>query len=97
MDPEKFTICNTPTWNKAFEELKAAASGVLAPGLKPHKVELRLYKLLVYEEGSFFLPHRDTQKTENHFGTVVLSFYFKDGWLCTRKLAWHNSRTFLSS
>ena len=41
MDPEKFTICNTPTWNKAFEELKAAASIVLAPGLKLHKVELR--------------------------------------------------------
>ena len=44
LDPEKFTICNTPTWNKAFEELKAAASGVLAAGLKPRKVELRLYK-----------------------------------------------------
>ena len=77
LDPEKFTICDTPTWNKAFEELKAAASGVLAPGLKPHKVELRLYKLLVYEKGSFFLPHRDTQKTENHFGTVVLSMPVK--------------------
>lgn len=77
LDPEKFTISDTPTWNKAFEELKAAASCVLAPGLKPHKVELRLYKLLVYEKGSFFLPHRDTQKTENHFGTVVLSMPVK--------------------
>ena len=77
LDPEKFTICDTPSWNKAFEELKAAASCVLAPGLKPHKVELRLYKLLVYNKGSFFLPHRDTQKTENHFGTVVLSMPVK--------------------
>ena len=77
LDSEKFTICNTPTWNKAFEELKAAASCVLAPGLKLRKVELRLYKLLVYDKGSFFLPHRDTQKTENHFGTVVLSMPVK--------------------
>ena len=73
LDPEKITISNSTTWNKAFNELKAAASAVLAPGLQPYKVQMRLYKLLVYEKGSFFLPHRDTQKAENHFGTVVLS------------------------
>ena len=77
MDPEKITISDHDTWNKAFNDLKAAASTVLAPGLKPHKVQLRLYKLLVYEKGSFFLPHRDTQKDENHFGTVVLSLPVK--------------------
>ena len=77
LDPEEFTVTNTCTWSKAFDELKAAASSVLAPGLKSKNVQLRLYKLLVYEKGSFFLPHRDTQKSENHFGTVVLSLPVK--------------------
>ncbi|KAL9968022.1 hypothetical protein ACROYT_G026347 [Oculina patagonica] len=77
LNPEDFTISNTPAWNKAFDELKAAASSVLAPGIKSRNVQLRLYKLLVYEKGSFFLPHRDTQKDENHFGTLVLSLPVK--------------------
>ncbi|KAL9968066.1 hypothetical protein ACROYT_G026393 [Oculina patagonica] len=77
LDPEKFTISNSPTWNKAFDELKAEASCILAPGVESRNVELRLYKLLVYEKGSFFLPHRDTQRDENHFGTLVLSLPVK--------------------
>ncbi|KAL9968045.1 hypothetical protein ACROYT_G026371 [Oculina patagonica] len=77
LNPEEFTVCNNPTWNKAFDELKTEASSVLAPGLKSSNVELRFYKLLVYEKGSFFLPHRDTQKDGNHFGTLVLSLPVK--------------------
>ena len=77
LDPEEFTVNNTPTWRRAFDELKAAASSVLAPGLDSDDVQLKLYKLLVYEKGSFFLPHRDTQKNESHFGTVVLSLPVK--------------------
>ncbi|KAL9968069.1 hypothetical protein ACROYT_G026396 [Oculina patagonica] len=77
LNPEEFTVSNSPTWNKAFDDLKTEASGVLAPGLKSRNVQLKLYKLLVYEKGSFFLPHRDTQKDENHFGTLVLSLPVK--------------------
>ena len=36
------------------------------------RVEAELYKLLVYDEGSFFLPHRDTEKAEGMFGTLVV-------------------------
>jgi 2OG-Fe(II) oxygenase superfamily len=32
-----------------------------------------LYQLLVYDRGGFFLPHRDTEKTERMFGTLVLT------------------------
>jgi predicted 2-oxoglutarate/Fe(II)-dependent dioxygenase YbiX len=32
-----------------------------------------LYKLLVYDEGSFFLSHRDTEKEPNMFATLVLA------------------------
>jgi len=28
--------------------------------------------MLIYEEGGFFLPHRDTEKTPGMFGTLVL-------------------------
>src|SRR5262249_42236006 len=33
----------------------------------------RLYKLLVYDEGSFFLSHRDTQTAPVMFATLVLA------------------------
>ncbi|KZT33494.1 hypothetical protein SISSUDRAFT_992957, partial [Sistotremastrum suecicum HHB10207 ss-3] len=31
-----------------------------------------LYKLLVYEKGSHFLPHQDTEKAKGMFGTVII-------------------------
>lgn len=36
------------------------------------KVDAQLYKLLVYEKGSFFAPHRDTEKAERMFATLVV-------------------------
>lgn len=35
-------------------------------------VDCQLYKLLVYETGSFFAPHRDTEKTPGMFATLVV-------------------------
>lgn len=36
-------------------------------------VEADLYKLLVYDEGSFFLEHRDTEKAPGMFGTLIVA------------------------
>jgi hypothetical protein len=36
-------------------------------------VEAELYKLLVYDTGSFFVPHRDTEKVPGLFATIVLA------------------------
>lgn len=36
------------------------------------KVQHELYKLLIYEQGSFFAPHRDTEKTPGMFATLVV-------------------------
>ena len=36
------------------------------------KVQHELYKLLIYEEGSFFAPHRDTEKIPGMFATLVV-------------------------
>jgi hypothetical protein len=36
------------------------------------KVSVKLYKLLIYETGSFFAPHRDSEKTPGMFATLVV-------------------------
>ncbi|HEY4172246.1 MAG TPA: 2OG-Fe(II) oxygenase [Rhodopila sp.] len=36
------------------------------------RVEAELYKLLIYDQGSFFVPHRDTEKVPGMFATLVL-------------------------
>ena len=35
-------------------------------------IEAELYKLLVYDEGAFFVPHRDTEKAPGMFATLVI-------------------------
>jgi predicted 2-oxoglutarate/Fe(II)-dependent dioxygenase YbiX len=47
-----------------------------------------LYKLLVYDEGSFFVEHRDTEKQDGMYATliVVLPSLFRGGELVVRHL-----------
>lgn len=35
-------------------------------------VAAQLYKLLLYEEGAFFLPHQDSEKADHMFGTLAI-------------------------
>jgi hypothetical protein len=42
-------------------------------GLEGRKLTAHLYKLLVYEEGSFFLPHRDGEKLDGMVATLVIA------------------------
>eukprot|EP01133_Synstelium_polycarpum_P014037 gene14037-16548_t len=37
-------------------------------GMAGQKIKANLYKMLVYDEGAFFLPHKDTEKENNMFG-----------------------------
>jgi len=56
-------------WETTLAELVADAArglGVEEP------VAAEFYKLLVYDEGSFFLNHRDTEKTPGMFATLVI-------------------------
>jgi hypothetical protein len=56
-------------WEKILAELAAEASlglGVNEP------VAADFYKLLVYDAGSFFVDHRDTEKVAGMFATMVL-------------------------
>jgi hypothetical protein len=49
--------------------LTQATAGLGCAGMP---VSAELYKLLVYDTGGFFLSHRDTEKTEGMFGTLVV-------------------------
>lgn len=68
--PDSFKITN-PAWKGDLDTITKSVCQDL--GVQHNlKVEARLYKLLLYEEGSFFAPHRDSEKEEGMFGTLVI-------------------------
>ena len=68
LDPSQFELRNA-AWSAAVADVVNAIKGDL--GIRG-KVTAQLYKLLVYEKGSFFKPHRDTEKIPGMFGTLVV-------------------------
>jgi hypothetical protein len=82
LDPKKFRI--GAEWNAHIAALCRAAAEQL--GLPNEHVEARLYKLLVYEKGGFFLPHRDSEKHDGMVASliVVLANPFSGGALQVR-------------
>ena len=69
LDPEQFRLAN-PRWRDLVESIVSEAQQEL--GLENRKLSAHLYKLLVYEEGSFFLPHRDGEKLDRMVATMVI-------------------------
>ncbi|PYO52883.1 MAG: hypothetical protein DMD83_24930, partial [Candidatus Rokuibacteriota bacterium] len=58
------------SWEKSFRQiLDVVAKGL---GCAQVPVTAELYKLLVYDPGSFFLAHRDTEKAPGMFATLVI-------------------------
>lgn len=57
-------------WNAMLEGVVEIASTGLGAGAG---VEAELYKLLVYDEGSFFVEHRDTEKSPGMFATLIVA------------------------
>jgi len=68
LDPKKFRLSDA--WNAAIAETTQAVSKQLE--LPPEQLEARLYKLLVYEKGGFFLSHRDSEKQDRMLATLVV-------------------------
>lgn len=60
------------SWNVNFENILSKVKTGL--GCEDAIVAAELYKLLVYDRGGFFLAHRDTEKTDGMFATLVLTF-----------------------
>lgn len=59
------------SWAAVMESILTQARMGLGCGGTPITAEL--YKLLVYEAGGFFKPHRDTEKTPGMFGTLTIA------------------------
>lgn len=59
----------------AWHDTLAQVVGQAAAGLgcPPGNTSAHLYKLLVYEPGGFFAPHRDTEKVDGMVATLVVS------------------------
>ncbi|KAB8224116.1 hypothetical protein BDV33DRAFT_227489 [Aspergillus novoparasiticus] len=71
LDASQFALQN-PRWQLQvgnFVDKAITGLGLTANG-EEDKAEL--YKLLIYEEGAFFLPHRDSEKADGMFGTLAV-------------------------
>src|SRR5262249_48789946 len=81
-DPKNFRLDDA--WNSAIADATRAVAEQL--GLPADRLEASLYKLLVYEKGGFFLPHRDTEKHDRMVASliVVLPNPFEGGKLVIR-------------
>ena len=64
-------LLRSAVWQETLQSILARVSVGL--GYPADRLESRLYKLLVYERGGFFAPHRDTEKTDGMVGTLVVS------------------------
>jgi len=60
------------SWGRSFQHILSTVTDGL--GCTGTDMSAEFYKLLIYEEGGFFLPHRDTEKTDGMFGTLTIVF-----------------------
>ncbi len=70
LDPEAFQLTN-PKWDTLLGTIVSTVQQAL--GLENCKLTAHLYKLLLYEKGGFFLPHRDGEKLDRMVATLVVS------------------------
>ncbi len=71
IDAEQVALTN-PQWPDVLKQAVGAVQSAL--GLeKKQKLEAHLYKLLLYEPGSFFLAHRDGEKVDRMVATLVIA------------------------
>ena len=69
LTPDKVRI-GGKSWAASFDGiLKQVIAGLGCEGMV---VSAEIYKLLVYDTGGFFLTHRDTEKADGMFGTLVV-------------------------
>lgn len=84
-EPEVVDIGNKEKWEKGIGKLVGEVGEVLGVG-GDKIVKAKLYKVLLYEEGMFFKVHRDTEKADGMFATLVIQLpsVFKGGELVVR-------------
>ena len=69
LDPNRFSLTN-PEWPRFLRDTVKTVQSEL--GLEKQKLDAHLYNLLLYEPGSFFLPHRDGERLDRMVATLVV-------------------------
>jgi hypothetical protein len=70
LEPKEFALANS-AWPPFLDEtVKTVQDGL---GLADALLECHLYKLLLYEKGSFFVPHRDSEKLPRMVASLVIT------------------------
>src|SRR5665213_1148868 len=69
IDADKLTF-NGNRWAKFLDKILSNIKPDL--GLEDYTLSANLYKMLIYETGDFFLPHKDSEKEKGMFGTLVI-------------------------
>ena len=67
--PQQVSISGK-SWPQSFAQILSCVTEGLGCG--DEEVSAELYKMLVYDEGDFFASHRDTEKADGMFGTLVV-------------------------
>ena len=70
IDADQIVLAN-PQWRDVLKQAVGAAQSEL--GLENQNLEAHLYRLLLYESGSFFLAHRDGEKLDRMVATLVIA------------------------
>lgn len=68
LDPQKFQLSDE--WCAAIVDATRTIADSL--GLPADRLEAKLYKLLMYEKGGFFLPHRDSEKHDRMVASLIV-------------------------
>ena len=69
LGPDQFSVSGA-AWERTLANIAQAAKKGLGVG---GAVSAQLYKMLVYEVGDFFAEHRDSEKADGMFGTLVVA------------------------
>lgn len=68
IEPKRCTL-NNPEWDVCLSEIVETVKQEF--GIDK-RVTWDLYKLLIYDKGSFFAPHRDSEKVDGMFATLLV-------------------------
>lgn len=70
IDAARVVLAN-PAWSGVVDQAVRATQTAL--GLDKQQLDAHLYKLLLYEPGGFFLPHRDGERLDRMVATLVIT------------------------
>ncbi|KAG8949005.1 hypothetical protein FRC00_008348, partial [Tulasnella sp. 408] len=63
---------DNPAWKTFIDRVVQEVCARLGVNIAASRPRCELYKLLLYEKGSHFLPHKDTEKVDGMFATIIV-------------------------